>query len=1082
MRILDLIWRPDGDIHVDKAVLLTRFQIVFFLFWFLAPRPVLRAEVTLQPQTSGDSLIHVWQTDDGLPQNWVSSITQTPDGYLWIGTRYGGLARFDGVRFAAFNPQNTPELKDVQVEHLSVDETGALWIVMGNESITALRGNSFQLLREPRAEPRLRADAVLSLQSNSVWFAGEQSSLIKLTLGRETNRWEVFGTSMKSPVNSKIFFADQSGDVWYADRDSHLVCFSNGQSRKFPRSAKIPNRVTSLTLDASRHLWVATSRGLVQWSGTAFFDSTPTNGPAPNNIQLITSSGDGGVWTYEPNRIRKCLNGSWVAEIDPNQSQTATPSGPLDFYGDAQGNAWLISYGHGLWHVKSNGSITQLTEKDGLPSVFITCWFQDSEGDVWIGTAGGGIARIRDRIFNVLGPAQGLPGKVVRSVCTDSNNTLWAGTMSGGLAYLEHGEFIPVTMPSIDRAPVENITTSPAHDGGLWVGSSRHGLMRLQTGGVPQAITPQNLSAVRILFEDSRGDLWAGGLADLFCYTKGQLKSFGTDQGFQSSIAIGAIAEDSSGALWIGTGPGDLWRFYQNKFTRFMPPKEWPSVRISALLSDTNGTIWVGTLGGGLLRFRDGQFIRYTMTEGLPDNTITQLLDDNAGHLWAGTYAGIFRTSKADLEAVASHQSKQLPCRVYGHFDGLPALECTSGFEPSCWHSQDGRLWFATVNGVIAVDPERLTANRIPPRVIIEEMLVDGKKRPLPATLNSSSENTRTSTPLKIEPGRHYLQFNYTGINFVAPDEVRFRVKLQGAEQDWQNMVNQRLVGYGPLAPGDYQLMVTACNSDGVWDDKGTSLAFTILPYFWQTLWFKLVSALTLSVGLGLAVAGVLRHRHRLELEQVKRGHEIERERSRIARDLHDDLGTTLTQISMLSALANREQTPPNEIRAIIQKVRTRCREMVIAMDEIVWAVNPKNDSFAELINYSGNFAEEFFRPTSIRCRLDIPDKLLDFPLSSEMRHNLFLAFKEAVNNVAVHSGATQVLIRAEASTQKIVIHIEDNGRGFDTGKGRTQMGNGIANMHRRMEQVGGNAEVHSTPGTETRVLLCLPVKIIDNH
>lgn len=1038
------------------------------------------AEVLLPPQTSGESLIHVWQTDDGLPQNWVSSIAQTPDGYLWIGTRYGGLARFDGVRFVPFNPQNTPELKDVQVEHLSVDETGTLWIIMGNESITALRGNTFQLFRWPRAQPRLRAEGVLNVRSNNVIFSGEGSALIICFNSQVgTNGWTEYSPAPTAALNARAFFSDESGAVWYIDRKRRLVRFLKGQFKEFPPAPNVPGQVAALTADGAGQIWMATPRQLGRWKGLAFVECTPTNGTPPEHILQIASSGDGGLWVYEKNHLRKYLNGHWVAEVDPQQLQATLPTGSLDFYGDAKGNAWAISYGHGLWLIKSDGSIHQITEKEGLPSTFITCWFQDSEGDVWIGTAGGGIARIRERIFDVLGQTQGLPGRVVRSVCVDANNTLWAGTMAGGLAHLEEGKFVQVALPVVNSEPIENITVSPAHDGGLWIGSIHYGVMRWQSGNIVQAISPQNMSAVRILFEDSRGQLWIGGLGDLFCYSNGQLKHLGPAQGFQSGIAIGAITEDATGALWIGTGPGDLWKYNQGRFSRYSPPQEWPSVRFSALLADTNGTIWIGTLGGGLLRFRGGQFIRYTMSDGLPDNNITQLLDDAAGHLWAGTYAGIFRTSKTDLEAAAGRPAAQLPCRVYGRFDGLPALECTSGFQPSCWRSRNGQLWFATVNGVIAVDPDKLTANRLPPRVIIEDMMVDGRKRALPAANDFTSSKNQNNPSVEIEPGRHYLQFHYTGLNFVAPDEVRFRVKLEGAEQDWQNMASQRLVGYGPLPPGDYRLLVTACNSDGVWNKESTSLAFTLLPNFWQTWWFKTVLVLALFIVTGFAVAAVLIRRHRFEVEQLRRRHEMEQERSRIARDLHDDLGTTLTQIGMLSALANREQTPPGEIKDIIRQVHARAREMIIAMDEIVWAVNPKNDSFVELINYLGNFAEEFFRPTTIRCRLDIPDQLPDFPLSSEVRHHLFLAYKEAINNAARHSGASRVWIRAEANRQRVVIHIEDNGRGFDRQDAGLQMGNGVGNMSRRMEQIGGKAEVQSTPGTGTKVSLCLPPDLV---
>ncbi len=1023
-----------------------------------------------------DYLVHVWQTDNGLPQNWVSCIAQTPDGYLWISTRYGGLARFDGVRFTAFNPQNTPELKDVQVERLSVDETGRLWIIMGNESITAFQHGRFRLLRWPRVEPRLRADHVLCVRSNQVLFAGELPYLPSLNLATGTNGWEVFDPRASMEPDPGTFVLDHTDAVWFVTRDRQLGRFLNGRFELMSRAPGLPKAdAVALATDRARRLWLATTHQLLLWDGRGFADRTPTNGPAPDGILQSSFSGDGGLWVLEQDRLRKCMNGQWVAGASSAEFQPDTASGPFSLHGDAEGNAWLISYGHGLWHIKSDGSASLLTEETGLPSAFITCWFQDDEGDIWIGTAGGGIARVRESLFHALGQAKGLPGKVVRSVCVDTHGTLWAGTMSGGLARWQEGRFVTIPLPSPDANPTESVTVFPESDGGLWVGTLNHGLMRLHAGEITRVQVPWD--TIRVLFGDRTGQLWIGGLVNIVRLGHGRVSEFGSAQGFVDSHAIGAVAEDAVGVIWIGTGPGDLWRYDGGKFTRFTPPAEWPSVRFAAVLPDTNGVVWVGTLGGGLLRFCDEKFTRCMKANGLPDDNVSQLLDSHDGYLWGGTYAGIFRASKEDLAAAAAEHAARVPCRVYGRFDGLPALECTSGFQPCCWRSSDGTLCFSTANGVVTVNPQEITANRIPPKVIIEEMLVDGKP-PSPAADAQVVSRARGSTALTIRPGRHYVQFRFTGLSFAAPDGVRFRVKLAGVDRDWQSTGRQRVIGYGPLLPGDYQFHVLACNNDGVWNEEGDTLAFTVLPYFWETWWFKAGLSLAVLGAFGLAVALAQRRRYRTRLQQLEGQRAVERERARIAQDLHDDLGTSLTQISMLSALANREETPASEMKDLIQLVRARAREMVTALDEIVWAVNPKNDVLPELINYLAQFAEEFFRPTTIRCRLEIPEDLPPHSFSVEVRHHLFLAFKEAVHNAARHSGATQVTLRVQPGAREIVIAVVDNGHGFDPGDGAGgRSGNGLTNLRKRMEQVGGHAEVRSAPGQGTTVAFHLPLR-----
>ncbi|HEY4415870.1 MAG TPA: two-component regulator propeller domain-containing protein [Verrucomicrobiae bacterium] len=1028
-----------------------------------------RAEMP-QPENTPNYLIHVWQTDNGLPENWVSSIRQTPDGYLWIGTRYGGLSRFDGVRFVNFNPENTRELQDVQVEHLNVDETGRLWIIMGNESVTIFDHGEFHLIRSPRVAPRMRAVHILTLSSNQALFTSEYSYLARLNLANGHDQGEVLNPPALMEPDPDTFTLGQEDVVWFTTTNQELARFTRNHFEFVTNAPGLDGAtVTALATDKRHQLWIATAHRLMTWDGKQFAEHTPANGPPPVDVLAMSFSGDGGLWVLEKNRLRKYLDGHWVTEADPQNFQ---PDTTVEFglHGDMQGNAWLVSYGQGLWHVKTNGVVHLLSETNGLPSDLITRWFQDAEGDIWVGTAGNGIARIRESLFHGLGPAAGLPGKVTRSVCVDAEGDLWAGTLAGGLARWHDGRFQAVPLPLPKGTPVENVTVFPANDGGLWVGTINQGLMRLDGKKTTRLTLPW--STIRVLFGDHEGRLWVGGLVNLLCLDQGQIKTYGSDDGFVDNHAIGAMAEDAAGAFWIVTGPGDLWKLYQGQFTRFSPPKEWASVRFCAVLPDTNGVVWIGTLGGGLLRFYDGKFTRCQKTNGLPDNNISQLLDSQDGYLWAGTYAGIFRARKTDLAAVGAGYADAVSCRVYGHFDGLPSLECSSGFQPACWRANDGQLYFSTANGVVSVNPREFVVNRVPPTAIIEEMLVDGQPRHLVRT------PTNTVPVLDIEPGRHYVQFRFTGLSFAAPDGVRFRVKLEGVDSDWQNPGSQRLIGYGPLLPGHYRFQVFACNNDGIWNGTGDTLVFNVRPFYWETRWFKAGIALAVLTVLAIVVALGQRRRYRRKLEQVERQREMERERTRIAQDLHDDLGTSLTQISMLSALANRDQTPPAEAKELVQQVRSRAREMVTALDEIVWAVNPKNDSLLELINYLGYFAEEFFRPTSLRCQLDIPDFLPDGQsLSTETRHHLFLAFKEALNNVVRHSGASHVWVRVVADGHAITIFIKDDGHGLGTpDEAARRHGNGLNNMRQRLEQIGGRVEWQSAPGEGTVVTFRLPL------
>ncbi|MDR1011622.1 MAG: histidine kinase [Opitutaceae bacterium] len=834
----------------------------------------------------------------------------------------------------------------------------------------------------------------------------------------------------------------------------------------------------------------------------------------------------------EKTRLRKFLDGRWVAEID-NAQLLRHAADTTTLRGDAQGNLWLVNYGRGLWHAKSDGAATLLDEHSGLPSLFITCWHQDTEGNIWVGTTGG-IARIRESIFTTFGPAQGLPADVVSSVCIDAQGTLWAGTMTDGLISWKDGRFEKHPLPASSRpSPFAGLTVAPADDGGVWIGSASHGLMRLHNGRIFKQKAWQD---VRVLFGDSRGTLWVGPLADLYSLRESRVTQYGIRRGFENGRAIGAMAEDGAGAIWIGTGPGDLWKYKDGAFTKYTPPPEWPAARISAVLPERDGaTVWIGTLGGGLLRFHDGVFTRCTAENGLPDNNISQLLDSGDGDLWAGTYSGIFRAGKDELAKVAASKTATATAtatatvRIYGRFDGLPALECTSGFQPACWRSGDGTLYFATANGVAAVNPRHVTENKIPPSVLIEELIVDGKHLEIPSP-------ARHAPAVAIAPGQHHVQFQVTALNFAAPDSVRFRVKLDNADAEWRNVDSRRLIGYGPLLPGKYRFHVTACNNDGVWNETGDALAFEVLPHYYETVWFRNTLGLVLLGAIVFTVARTQRQRYRRRLQRLEHQRALEHERTRIAHDLHDDLGANLTQISLLSALARRDQPLPAETRDCIRQMDDCAHNMVTALDEIVWAVNPKNDSWYELANYLGTYAEKFFQNTGIRCWLDISERIPSRAIPSETRHHIFLAVKEALNNAARHSGASGVWLRIKISEGKtgegkigegkvregkVCIQVEDDGRGFpgggasagaggggagggasggatdagagdcasggatdagasggagggadagtgggaSAGAGGAASGNGLRNMRHRMEQVGGTLDISAAAG-----------------
>jgi signal transduction histidine kinase len=332
------------------------------------------------------------------------------------------------------------------------------------------------------------------------------------------------------------------------------------------------------------------------------------------------------------------------------------------------------------------------------------------------------------------------------------------------------------------------------------------------------------------------------------------------------------------------------------------------------------------------------------------------------------------------------------------------------------------------------------------------------------------------------------LEVQFTGLSFTSPERVQFQYRLEGHEAGWQTPASRR-VTLSFLPPGDYTFHVIACNNDGLWNEAGDSLAIVMLPFFWQTLWFK---AVLISLGAGaLALVFFLESRRRLQLklERIARERELERERARIAQDIHDDLGASLTRIGMLSQSAAGDLHDPPRATLNLTQIYDTARDLTRAMDEIVWAVNPRHDTLESLANYIARFAHDFLSAAQIRCRLDAPLHVPELTVRSEVRHNLFLAFKETLNNAVKHSGATEVRVKLELPADGLRLAIVDNGSGFEqhkTGSGRTGdrvvSGYGMAGIRTRLEQVGGRVEIRSAPGEGTRVELFVPLPATAAH
>ena len=961
--------------------------------------------------------IRVWQTDDGLPQNMVTSAVQTRDGYLWFGT-YSGLARFDGERFRVFGTAHGTGIEDRRVTRLFEDAAGTLWVGHDSGMITRFRDGRFEPLPMRSGQVDDKIIGLGSDENGRLWAMHENGSVDSLD-GR-TRLPSLIGSDRPGVMS---FSRGTRGTIWLSE---------NG-------------RAAHLTTD-----------GLVPAT------LPPSDGEG--YVLCVASAGDGGAWIFCDGRIRKWDKIRWTEDRGGFPWPNGGVACALELH---DGTLAIGTINCGLYLVFGDGRPTvHFDNSSGLPQNWVRFLHEDREGNLWAGAGSAGLVSIHASAFSVVSLPDESRGCSVLSVAAAADGSLWVGTDGAGLYHYAAGHwdhFGPDEglanwyVPSVAVAPEGDVWASD-----FWWG----GPYRLERGHFQRpAGIEETANPVYALLPLGEGE-WLIGNRDGLRHWKDGRSTWLAKSPDVSAPEVCTVARDPTGAIWCGFAHGGVTRIAGDQVTRYRRVDGLASDAVSYLLADNEGTVWIGTADRGLSRFKHGRFTHLGVQHGLIDDAICAILDDGRGCLWISTHHGIQRIDKTELAHCADGLTTMFSSQVYDRGDGLPITEFTSGFQSVACKTPDGRLWFASGKGLLCVDPARIETNLLPPPVVIDSAWVDGKAETL----------ANGSVPERLRPSHERLEFRFSGLSFVAPGKVHFRYRLEGIDNAWIDAGPKRTAFYSRLPAGEYRFHVIACNNDGVWNTDGASLAFTVAPFFWQTWWFVGACSLSGLSVFALLVRFITRRRMQQRLRELQRQTAIERERARIAQDIHDDVGSSLARIAMLSQPARSDLSEPQRTAAMLARIYTTAREVTKSLDEIVWAVDPRHDSLDSLVSYMGKFAQDYLAAADVRCRLDPPVELPAWRITAETRHNLFLAFKEALNNVLKHAAATEVRVSLSLRPDSFVLTIKDDGRGFDPKKtgtpadGRLVSGHGLPNMHQRLENIGGQCDITSEPGHGTCV------------
>lgn len=785
-----------------------------------------------------------WQAKEGLPQNSVQAIVQTTDGYVWLGTQ-DGLARFDGVRFTVWNKENTPQIKHNNIRTLRESKNGCLWI---------------------------GTDAGLCCYKNGDWFS----------FGA--------GEGLSNEIVSSVC-QGRDGQIWIGTWGGGLNCLRDGEILVFDSAQGLSNDfVAAVHEDRAGNVWVGTyGGGLNCLKNDKFTVFSTKEGLSHDRLRSILEDRDGNLWIgTRGGGLNLFREGKFTVYTTENGLSNDSV---WSLFEDSKGVLWVGTYGGGLNRFE-NGSFTSFTAAQGLSDDFVWSISEDREGGLWIGTGGGGLNRLHDGNFFAYTTRDGLVHDLAWSLYEDERENLWVGTYGGGLNIFQNGKWTSFNAENnLPNNFVEAICGD--NEGCVWIGTDGGGLSRYKNGEWLNLTTDHGLAnnAVSALFADRQGTLWIGtkgsGLNRL---KNGIFTHYTTDNGLSNNF-IRAISEDSRGNLWVGTRGGGLSRFKDGEWTNYTTEDGLSHNVIFSLYVDAEDTLWICTGGGGLTRFKDGKFTAYTTREGLFHDSPYKALEDFRGNFWMSSSKGVFCVSKRELEEFARGERTEISSKSFGIEDGMKSAECNGGFQSAGVRLLGGQICFPTIKGVVVVNPNDLKVNNLSPSVVIEKLVVDKQEIDIRAD------------EIVLPPGEGMLEFQYAGLSFTSPNKVRFKYKLEGFDRDWNDAGTRRAAFYTNIPPGNYRFHVMACNCDGIWNETGASVAFTLKPHFYQTKSF--FSLCTLAAG-GIAFSAYKHRIRKIKSREEKLIELVEKRTAQLA-DANREL-QKLSVIDSLTGIANRRR------------------------------------------------------------------------------------------------------------------------------------------------------------------------------
>jgi signal transduction histidine kinase/ligand-binding sensor domain-containing protein len=995
----------------------------------------LRVVGALAPLDLGDEYtVRSYSVDEGLPQNSVTRITQTPDGYLWFST-YRGLVRFDGVRFTVFDRSNTR-------------------IIDGQDSV-----NTFFKDSKGRITVEFKGGQLVWVQDGV------------LTRGLEYGLPKQFPSIRGESPDGRRYFENPSTGIWYVESEGGRY----EETRPIWGDGKRVGDLTSLHIQDGGIPWIRLDGQWVQMVLQNLVHLVPGPSGKVRKVVQAVASREGGAWLVSDWGIHRIKDGRFLAEI-PFPEPIGDSSAGLE---DRDGNLWIGSWVQGLWRYSPDGGIQRFALDRGAPSEPVRSLFEDSEGNIWMGMEGSGLHRLRRRAFRTARTGSAAASSITRSVAEDTVGRIWFAGQEG----------VSVMDPTagsksqliLEQALCRSVFCDSS--GTIWAGTYSGMIHRIDPdrGLRAEPLEMEERRNVAVLFEEPGLGIWVGREDGLSRIVGNRLMRVPLPVS-QEDSGVRAMALDSRRRLWLGLDGGGLLVRESGDWSRFPLPGLPERLTVSALLVDSDQTVWVAVAAGGLVRIRDGQAKRlHPGDAGLP-KWPSGFVEDRHGHLWIGSSDGVYRVERSILNGWADGVEVTGVPRRFGREDGMETSECSAGIQPSVVRSRGGQVWFATFGGVAVVDPDRLPPSPSPPRARIEVLEYGGSRR---QTVFLSGDADRVvspgAPPIGIPTGSQSVELRYTAPRFMGTEQLRFRYRLTGLESEWNPAGSRRVASYQGLPPGDYRFEVAACNEDGVWGPPSPGAEFRILPRFHQTWWFRGGVLLAL---LGVAAAAYNARIRGFTRENLARKAFSQRlidsqeaERQRIARELHDSLGQNLLVIRNRLALAQQHLGNPERVAEQLREAADVASGSVREVREISQNLRPFQLDELGLERALSASLQRIASSSAIQIRWSLSGVGEHIP--RELGIHLFRIVQECVNNVVKHSHAATCEVLVSREPGRVLVEIVDDGCGFDLEQTEHDRaiggGNGLSNIRERARLLGGSVDIRTAATFGTRIVLVVP-------